>query len=462
MKFLFKISCNTNGRLLVNQQLAKYLIGTSQDHFFLKSLSLVKVLRRHKHTTSSKEKLVILGTGWGSFSLIKNISRKRFDVTVVSPRNHFLFTPLLCSTTVGTLEFRSIISPVRNVCFRKSFDFHLSSAVDLQANVKLLVCQSELPPYQLYTLPYDKLVIGVGALSNTFNIPGVKEHAFFLKELADARKIRDQIIVNFELAMQPMTPENEQKRLLHFVIVGGGPTGVEFGAELYDFLREDVSRLYKNLHDKVRVTLIESSRILGSFDKALRDYAEIKIRRRSQFNILQSSVSKVESTRVLLKDGREIPCALVVWSTGLAPRSFTKVLTFPKDKYGHILTDQKLQVRESAKNTIFALGDCANIDILPLPSTAQVAERQGKWLASYLNGKTTKDFQFTNFGMLAYVGGYSGLSDLRSHLFKFKGFFSWFLWRSAYLTRLGTWKLRMQVVFDWFKTLLFGRDGSRF
>lgn len=410
----------------------------------------------------SRKRLVILGTGWGSYSVLKHIDKNEFDVVVVSSRNHFLFTPLLCSTTVGTLEFRSIIEPVRSVYFRNAQDFHLSSAMQLDVETKTLTCKSELPPHQTYSLSYDKLVIGVGALSNTFNIPGVKENAFFLKELADARSIRNKIIANFELATQPLSNAEDQERLLHIVIVGGGPTGVEFGAELYDFLKEDVSRFYSNLRNKVKVTLIEANKILGSFDDQLREYAEIKIAKRTQFQILQSVVTKVEKDKVILENGTTLPCGLVVWSTGLSPCSFVRELSLPKDKFGHIMTDNKLRVNTTLDDSVFALGDCAEIDSLPLPSTAQVAERQGKWLAKYLNGSTDKPFEFSNMGMLAYVGGYTALSDLQPRSLKLKGFHSWLIWRSAYLTRLGSWKLRLQVPIDWSKTFLFGRDISCF
>ena len=136
--------------------------------------------------SSQRQNLVILGTGWGSYSVFRNIKKKKhvrnqYNVIVISPRNHFLFTPLLASTTVGTLEFRSIIQPVRNAGFRDEHHFHLSHAVGLDAEEKRVECTSVLEPNRVYHVPYDKLVIGVGAVSNDFNVPGVKEHAFFLK-----------------------------------------------------------------------------------------------------------------------------------------------------------------------------------------------------------------------------------------------------------------------------------------
>lgn len=127
-----------------------------------------------------------MGTGWGSYSVFRNVKKNKhlqrlYNVIVISSRNHFLFTPLLASTAVGTLEFRSIIEPVRNTGFRDEHHFHLSHAVGVDVEGKVVKCTSMLDPGKEYEVPYDKLVIGVGAVSNDFNIPGVKEHAYFLK-----------------------------------------------------------------------------------------------------------------------------------------------------------------------------------------------------------------------------------------------------------------------------------------
>ncbi|CAI8027210.1 Probable NADH dehydrogenase [Geodia barretti] len=238
-----------------------------------------------------RERLVILGTGWGSYSVLKKVDKKRFDAIVISPRNHFLFTPLLASTTVGTLEFRSIIEPVRNTGFRDEHHFHLSYASDLDTDRRVVHCTSSLDPNHQYEVPYDRLVIGVGADTNHFNIPGVLENAFFLKEIADARNIRNQIMVNFELATQHDAEPEERRRLLHFVVVGGGPTGVEFSAEFYDFLAQDLQRLFPDEKDTVRVTLVEANEILSAFDSRLRSYTERLISKRSAMNIVKAAVT---------------------------------------------------------------------------------------------------------------------------------------------------------------------------
>ena len=130
---------------------------------------------------TGRKKLVILGTGWGSYSVVRKANKKLYDVIVISPRNHFLFTPLLASTTVGTLEFRSIIEPIRNSGFRDEHHFHQSYATGLDPERQVVRCVSALDPGMSYEVCYDVLVIGVGAVPNDFNIPGVKEHAYFLK-----------------------------------------------------------------------------------------------------------------------------------------------------------------------------------------------------------------------------------------------------------------------------------------
>ena len=409
---------------------------------------------------SDVQRLVILGTGWASYSLLKNVDKRGYEVVVVSPRNHFLFTPLLASTTVGTLEFRSIIEPIRNAGFRDDHHFHLSKATGVDTSTQQVTCQSELDPSVVYSLDYDRLVIGVGAVSSTFGVPGVAEHGFFLKEISDARRIRDRLLVNFELATQPSITPAERERLLHVVIVGGGPTGVEFAAEFYDFLKQDVSRLYTSERDVVRVSLVEAQQILSSFDAGLQKYAERKLRQRPQMRILSDSVVEVTPTCVHLRSGQRLSCGITVWSAGLAPRPFTESLDFTKTPQGQIVVDQWLRVASVPKKNVYAIGDCAAVLDNAMPCTAQVAERQGRYLGKALAADQPAPFRFQSQGMLAYIGEYKGLSDLP--VGKMKGFMSWLLWRSAYTTRLGSWRLRMQVPIDWFKTFFFGRDTSRF
>ncbi|MEX2016521.1 MAG: FAD-dependent oxidoreductase, partial [Candidatus Hydrogenedentales bacterium] len=217
-------------------------------------------------------RVLVLGSGFGAFSFLKHVDHRRYAVTVVSPRNHFLFTPLLPSTTVGTVEFRSIIEPVRLA--NRRLEFFQAHAVGVDLDNRVLHCEGTFQG-RPFDLPYDELVIAVGAVSHTFGVPGVEEHAYFLKELSDARNIRQKIIECFERAAQPGRETGEISDLLRFVVVGGGPTGVEFAAELHDFVTRELRRWFPRLYREAAIVLVEAqNEILTSFDRKLSAYAK--------------------------------------------------------------------------------------------------------------------------------------------------------------------------------------------
>ncbi|KAG6416913.1 hypothetical protein SASPL_124354 [Salvia splendens] len=208
----------------------------------------------------------------------------------------------------------------------------------------------------------------MGARSNTFNTPGVVEHTHFLKEIEDAQKIRKTVIDCFEKASLPNISEEERKRILHFVVVGGGPTGVEFAAELHDFVTEDLAKLYPDLKNYVTITLLEAGdHILNMFDKRITQFAEDKFRRDGLDLKVGSMVTKVTDKEICTKEratGKNvsIPYGMVVWSTGIGTRPV--VMDFMK-QIGQtnrrvLATDEWLRV-EGCED-IYALGDCATID----------------------------------------------------------------------------------------------------
>jgi len=404
--------------------------------------------------------LVILGTGFGGFSLIKKLPKNLCTVTVISPRNHFLFTPLLPSTTVGTLEFRSIIESVRVA--RPEFGFVQAYARTLDQKKKLVHCEGALDGKR-FAVPYDILVIAVGATPATYGIPGVERHAMFLKDVSDARSIRGRIIECLELASRPGISERERKRLLHYVVVGGGPTGVEFAAEMHDFIDEDLRRLFPSLVSDVRISLLEAGKaILNTFDAALGQYTT-KFFRRQKIDIRTGAkVVRVERTRVLLSDRTAIAYGLLVWTTGIAPTPFVHSLALPKDASSRLMVDEFLRVQGTQQ--LFAVGDCISMVGKPIPATAQVAQQQGTYLARALareaRGAASVPFRYKHYGMLAYIGSGRALADLEK--IKSHGFATWLFWRSVYLTRLVSVKNKILVLFDWVKTFLFGRDISRF
>jgi len=314
---------------------------------------------------------------------------------------------------------------------------------------------------------YDKLVIACGALTNTFGTPGVTENAFFLKEIGHARKIRDRILDCFELASEPNMTDDEKRAVLHFAVVGGGPTGIELSAEIHDFVRGDVARLYPKLKPFVKITVYDvAKKILGSFDDKLGEYATKKFQRDGTEIATDTKIKEVQKDRLVLHDGTEIPVGLVVWATGNTANPFIKSLPFPKDKAQRLLTSGTLHLLNEERHPIedvFALGDCASIDHYNLPQTAQVAEQQAKYLAKELNSPTKQPgpFVYHHKGALAYVGDWRGLFDSPTS-FKESGLLAWIIWRTAYLTQTVSWKNKILIPSYWFLTWAFGRDTSRF
>ncbi len=406
-----------------------------------------------------KKNLVILGSGFAAFSCLKKLNRKLYNILVVSPRNHFLFTPLLPSTTVGTIEFRSIIEPIRNL---NHIRFFQSNCTAIDTRNQKISCH-DTDTSNEFDLAYDILVIAVGEITNTYGIPGVKEYAYFLKEVTDARKIRIKVIDCFENAALPSISAEERKRYLHFVVCGGGPTGVEFAAELNDFIEEDVRKKYKELTPQIELILIEAGKkLLNSFDEKLSEYT-MKIFKRQNIQVKTSSyITKVTEDEIYVNDGTKFKYGLLVWATGNTASGLVKSLELPKEKHNKILVDKFFRVK--GYDNIYALGDCSDYEETPFPVTAQVAQQEGKYLGKSLTrlakSKPVKPFTFKDLGMLAYIGNRKALADLPQY--KGSGFFTFLFWRSVYLTKLVSLKNKMLVLFDWFKNILFGRDVSNF
>ncbi|PYH99332.1 NADH-ubiquinone oxidoreductase C3A11.07 [Aspergillus ellipticus CBS 707.79] len=467
----------------------------------------------------SKKTLVILGTGWGSVSLLKKIDTENYNVVVISPRNYFLFTPLLPSCTTGLIEHRSIMEPIRNILRQKSahVKFYEAEAtkIDYEKRVVYISDDSEIKGDISHTeVPFDMLVVGVGAENATFGIKGVKENSCFLKEVDDAQKIRKRIMDCVETAMfKDQTPE-EISRLLHMVVVGGGPTGVEFAGELQDFFEEDLKKWIPEIQENFKVTLVEAlPNVLPMFSKQLIDYTEstfkeekISIRAKTMVKnvtdkYIEAEVSNPDGSKQL----ERIPYGLLVWATGNAVRPVVRDLMsqLPAQKNSRrgLAVNEYLVV--NGTDNVWAVGDCAITNYAP---TAQVAGQEGAFLARLFNtmAKTeaieqelkqlseaqseakgddrnqvleeirerqkqlrrTKQigpFQYSHQGSLAYIGKERAVADISwlSGNIASGGTMTYLFWRSAYLSMCFSTRNRVLVAVDWVKAKMFGRDVSR-
>jgi len=540
---------------------------------------------------TTKEKIVVLGSGWAAVKFLQNIDTSKFDVTIVSPRNFFLFTPFLPSCVVGTVESRSIVEPIRKLIkyearpiLRQLNDklfsnvtkdnfqeatFLESACTKIDPEQNCVFCQdisSVSGPCNAFRLEYDKLVVAVGATSNTFNTPGVKEHALFLKELSDASIIRDRMLDAFETAALQDDPA-EKTKLCTFVVVGAGPTGVEFAAELDDHIREDLVNLYPAEAKAAKVVLISSTDdLLSSYDKKISDFTKLVLEQscvevKSGIRVVEVQKDAVVCLNKKTKEEYVVPSFLTLWSTGVKPGRLVEELrtSIPEQtKSAGILVDTSLLAYGT--DNIYATGDCAVlytgnamiddlgglfmaadidgngtldkkellslfaktpvIDTYPqaevfqskveedfdeidvdgsgevdldefkkllldvdsnlrnLPPTAQVAGQQGSFLAARLNGETKKGFKYFHKGSMAYIGQekaaaqVSMLKNLLPEMLQgvplfgedivLTGRLAEFVWKLLYLDMQISNRNKLQVGFDWTKTILFGRDTSRF
>ncbi|KAI8365447.1 hypothetical protein EDC96DRAFT_565300 [Choanephora cucurbitarum] len=322
-----------------------------------------------------KQRLVILGSGWGAVSVLKGLDRDKYDVVVISENNYFLFTPLLPSATVGTLELRSLLEPVRKIVSRISGHFLEGRAVDIDLENKYVEVNGVNDDENFY-VPYDKLVVAVGATSMTHGVEGI-DNTHRLKTIQDAIKIRHKVTENVEKACLPTTSPEERKKLLSFVVCGGGPTGVEFAAELSDWINEDLVKWFpKLIREDITIHIIQSrDHILNTFDSKISEYAEKRFDRAHIQVITNARVQRIDEDKVVYTikgtnvDEQPVtetlPYGLCLWSTGIAMTPFAKNLTekLPEQAHKRVLTtDGYLHLNGVQDQSIYALGDCASIE----------------------------------------------------------------------------------------------------
>jgi NADH:ubiquinone reductase (non-electrogenic) len=345
-------------------------------------------------------------------------------------------------------------------------------------------------------------------------IPGVRENSCFLKEIGDAQRIRKRIMDCVETAAFKDQSEAEIDRLLHMVVVGGGPTGVEFAGELHDFFEDDIKRLIPDIAPRFRVTLIEAlPNVLPSFSKQLIEYTENTFKEEKIDILTKTAVKKVTSTDVEAEatgpDGKKqvikIPYGLLVWATGNAVRPIIRDLISripaQKDSRRGLAVNEYLVVQGT--RDIWAVGDCAVAGYAP---TAQVASQEGNFLARLFNNmartqeledkirdlssslnlkpgndsakiateiesyerqlrriKDIKPFHYSHQGSLAYIGSEKAVADVSwwNGNVASGGSMTYLFWRSAYLSMCFSTRNRLLVINDWLKSKTFGRDVSR-
>ena len=345
-------------------------------------------------------------------------------------------------------------------------------------------------------MAYDSVVLAPGCLNQTFGTPGVVENACFVRNVPDAREIRKRVGEVFEKASLPGTDAAMQAELLHIVIVGGGPTGVELAAELCDLFEGGYAKLYPHLKGKPRISIHDvAPSILSPFDAKLQDYALSSFKRRGVEVVTSSHILSVNEGSIETKESGKIPTGLVIWATGNRATRLVESLQvrLPGRGLPRILTDSYLRVLEPTKSDngdegvneganatgkyapgpvypdAFALGDAADIVSASLPTTAEVACQKAEWLAKAFNNGLgskvsepgdlgIKEFHYEQTAVVAYLGQHDGVVEAANGDDEgWTGQRAWMAWRSKNFWWTRSWRQKVLVVVSWLVDVAVGR-----
>ena len=409
------------------------------------------------------KRILILGGGFGgiyaALRLEKLLARRpELEVTLVTRDNYFLFTPMLPEVAAGDLELSTIVNPLRKLLKRVKTFVGTIEAINLQG--RQVVASHGLDEHS-HELPYDQLILALGAGTNFFNLPGVEDCCITMKTLGDAVAIRNQLITHLEEANSECAA-GERQPLLTFVVAGGGFAGVETVGGINDFVRE-ATRFYPNLRPEyLRFILVTPDEvILPELNRKLGIYAQRKLAARGVEIITHARVSAMDDGVVQLTNGYKIPANTLIWTAGTAPNPLVAGLPLPK-RNGRVAVDECLAVE--GWPGVWAVGDCASVSNPTgefYPPTAQHALREGNTVArnvvAALYGRPKrKPFRYASLGQLAAIGRRTGVANILG--VNFSGFIAWWLWRTVYLSKLPRLEKKVRVAMDWTLDLCFTKD----
>ncbi|KAF7509914.1 hypothetical protein GJ744_007228 [Endocarpon pusillum] len=450
--------------------------------------------------SDGKPRLVIVGTGWAGFYIAQYIDTNQYAVTSISPRRTSAYTPLLASAACGLFNFYLAEEPVRSKS-RSAQKFIKANVLDVNFHAKTVHCAPAFDDdaelcQQEFDIEYDILVLAPGCVPNTFNTPGVSEHALFMKNVSDAMAVRKRFFDLLEKASLPNTPPSKVRSLLHIAIVGGGPTGIELTAELDDLAKRELRDLYPEVADQIHISIYDvAPHILSAYDRKLYEYANESLTRRRVAIETNSTIQRVDREAIYLKDTGRVEYGMLIWATGnkhiplieqLASqtRQTTKGLR-------RILTDDHLRVLKppvsdkddhndtEAYESVFALGDAADMLNRSLPTTAEVAVQKAKYLVNHLNHHRRQPslvsapaaivpFKYQQKSLVSYLGAHDGVIEGRKSENGnskdgegWTGRSAWLAWRSGSLLWTRSWRNRVMILLTWVVNWVGGKEIAR-
>jgi len=408
-------------------------------------------------------KVLILGSGFGGAYTLRHLVKstnknENVQITVVNDENYFLFTPLLHEVAMGSIETRHIAYPIRRLHWQDRFNFLLTRVTKIDLINRQVSTEAG-------TLDFDCLVMALGSIPDKSELKLEGGNVFTLKTLMDAVKLRNHIIAVFEQAAIEKDPQ-KQKQLLTFVVVGGGYIGIQAVSELRDCIFKNLLRYYKGLvPHHIKIMLIESkAKVVERMDHALGAYVLKQLGNMGIEVRTNSRVTRAWEGHVEINGADVISTATILWSTGMVSNPQIAAVEAAKDDLGRIKVNTYLEVEGFPG--IYALGDCAHFEnpksAQPIPPRAHTTVRQAKIVAynilADIRGRNKKAYRYTDSGEIVSLG--DSKAAFRFYGLRLYGFSARLIWLGAYSLLITGVVNRVRIVFDWFLSLIFGRDST--
>ena len=402
--------------------------------------------------------VVIVGAGFGGLNAARALRRAPVQVVLVDRNNYHLFQPLLYQVATAGLEPEEIARPARAILRgQKNFDFRMVDVTRVDFAAKRL--DTSAGP-----IAYDVLVLAPGGETNFFGLESMQRHGLGLKDIPDAIAIRNHVLTCFEQAMLEPDPE-KRRTLLTFIVVGGGPTGVEMAGALSELIRLVLVKDYPRLNIKdVRILLLEATdKLLAAMPERLRE-AAVKTLWRKWIDVrFGAQVADYDGTQIRLKSGEIIPAQTVIWAAGVRASPLNATLGLPASRQGRISVEPTLQV--TAHPEVFIIGDAAYQEHNgePLPMVAPVAIQMGRFVARNikrrLRGQPLEPFRYRDQGTLATIGRNAAVANVYG--IKATGFVAWVMWLGIHIIQLIGFRNKLFVLINWAWDYFFYERAAR-
>jgi len=403
--------------------------------------------------------IVIIGGGFGGLSFLKAARKSSNNFTIIDKTNHHLFQPLLYQVATAVLSPADITVPIRNLFKNdKNVNVVLDEVIDInqQTNSLLLKSRNEIN--------YDTLLISVGSSYSYFGNDNWSSHSHGLKNLNDALDIRDNILKAFEKAE---SEKNLELKLsyLNFVIVGGGPTGVELAGSIAELAYKNIKNEYRNFNTSdINVYLVEGGPdILPDYSRDLSDKASKYLQKLGVTLRLNEKVMDIEDKKVTTEKETYLTNN-IIWAAGNKANPLIDKLKTEVDNLGRVIVNDDFSIIEN--NSIYVIGDASNyknFDGKPLPGIAPVAIQQGKYLAKKItsnkSSESVKKFKYKDKGMMATIGGFKAIGVIGK--LKISGLLAWLFWSLIHLVYLIGYKSKLIVLIEWIFAYFLNKRGTR-